>query len=86
METFPLVCKKYIVKVCIMKKLFSCLMAFLLTFTMASCVDPSGSTSGSTESGNSVENVTPEPVTLAGKNIVFLGCFFLTTPKNCSIL
>ena len=55
-----------------MKKLFSCLMAFLLTFTMASCFEPIDDTSGSGEDSTS-EIVTPEPVTLAGKNIVFLG-------------
>jgi len=55
-----------------MKKLFSCLMAFLLTFTMASCFEPIDNISGSGEDSTS-EIVTPEPVTLAGKNIVFLG-------------
>ena len=58
-----------------MKKLLSCLVAFLLTFTMASCTVVSNSASGSGNSGSSsgTEDVTPEPVTLAGKQVIFLG-------------
>ena len=74
-ETFPLNCKNIYVKVCVMKKLLSCLIAFLLTFTMASCTVVSNSASGSGNSGSSsgTEDVTPEPVTLAGKQFIFLG-------------
>ena len=54
-----------------MKKLFSCLMALLIAFTMVSCTGVSSSESEFDGSESIVVN--PEPVSLAGKNFVFLG-------------
>jgi len=77
-----------------MKKLFSCLIPIFLTFTMTSCAAVSDS-SGNGNAGNSSEIV--EPVTLAGKKMIFLGssltvgdggysmCEYLTENHGCDI-